>query len=647
VTSRRIRARSKPAALFAAATAIVVTFAMPQPAAAQPAQTAAQPPAGAPAIVVDPTELESVQEPDQQRSYDLTIGNVGDAPLQWHAAEDGDEQLRRPVRPTTPVQPLPPEPGGSSSFIGFPGFGARPGWTVEPEFPPTPPGQFTLTHSTQQAIVAGSSVACAARPGVRTHATGYLRHFTLADFGVASGFDVSSVSFGVATMVGMPQQITVNLYQLADPDGPFVYDNLDLIGTAATTVSEQTMTAVQVPVTGTAPAGSTLVVEVAAPDMARAGFFLGAHPAGQSADSYLRAAACGVPEPAATDDLGVPGTQLLLNVTGSAELTACEVTDGAPWVTIDPTSGTVAPDGSQVVSVTFDSTGLADGDVRETNLCLDSNDAARGRVEVPLRLAVRLFPAIDVTPGSLHVEQRPEEVTERVLALGNGGEASLEWEIGRAEGACDTPGDVPWLEVAPASGTTGAGGVSEVAVSFDSTGLAEQDLSARLCVASNDPDRPLVEVPVTLAVRGPACDQVITGVHPGPLTVTEGVTCLEPDSRVEGQVNVLDGAGLVATAAVIQGALSTFGATVVQLTASQVVGPISIRGTTGSASMIGTQVVGSVLVVQNQPTDGPLVISANWIVGSLFCTGNQPPPVDGGTPNTVVGGMKLDQCAGL
>lgn len=66
--------------------------------------------------------------------------------------------------------------------------------------------------------------------------------------------------------------------------------------------------------------------------------------------------------------------------------------------------------------------------------------------------------------------------------------------------ACQPPADIPWLSVDPTSGTTAPGGSSEVTVTLDSTGLADGTYQALLCVTSNDPANPLVEVPVTLEV---------------------------------------------------------------------------------------------------------------------------------------------------
>jgi hexosaminidase len=40
------------------------------------------------------------------------------------------------------------------------------------------------------------------------------------------------------------------------------------------------------------------------------------------------------------------------------------------------------------------------------------------------------------------------------------------------------------------------------------------------------------------------------------------------------------------------------------------------------------------------------LVSANQIGGALTCTGNQPPPVDNGLPNTV-SGPRSGQCAKL
>jgi hypothetical protein len=139
------------------------------------------------------------------------------------------------------------------------------------------------------------------------------------------------------------------------------------------------------------------------------------------------------------------------------------------------------------------------------------------------------------------------------------------------------------------------------------------------------------------------CDETIVGLHAGALTVTEGVTCLAAGARVLGEVNVLAGAGLVATAAVVQGPVSAVGAGRVELVFSQVTGPVLVSGSTGTVWLFASQVTGSVALFGN---GGSTTVAGNTVIGSLSCFGNEPPPVDNGLPNTATGG-KLGQCATL
>jgi hypothetical protein len=67
-------------------------------------------------------------------------------------------------------------------------------------------------------------------------------------------------------------------------------------------------------------------------------------------------------------------------------------------------------------------------------------------------------------------------------------------------GPCSSPADLPWLSVNPTAGTTIPGGTNPVDVTFDSTGIAVGTYDGVLCVNSNDPDEPIVEVPVQMEV---------------------------------------------------------------------------------------------------------------------------------------------------
>jgi hypothetical protein len=56
--------------------------------------------------------------------------------------------------------------------------------------------------------------------------------------------------------------------------------------------------------------------------------------------------------------------------------------------------------------------------------------------------------------------------------------------------------------VSPASGSLVPADASDSTVTFDATGLARGTYTGLLCVASNDPDTPVVEVPVSMRVTG-------------------------------------------------------------------------------------------------------------------------------------------------
>ena len=64
-----------------------------------------------------------------------------------------------------------------------------------------------------------------------------------------------------------------------------------------------------------------------------------------------------------------------------------DVPSDVPWLSENPTSGTVAPGSSQVVTVTFDSTGLALGEYL-ASLDIYSNDPDESLITLPVTLTV-------------------------------------------------------------------------------------------------------------------------------------------------------------------------------------------------------------------------------------------------------------------
>ena len=66
--------------------------------------------------------------------------------------------------------------------------------------------------------------------------------------------------------------------------------------------------------------------------------------------------------------------------------------------------------------------------------------------------------------------------------------------------SCSSPAEIPWISATPNTGTIPGHGATPVDVSFDSTGLATGIYTGTLCIESNDPIKPLVQVPVELNV---------------------------------------------------------------------------------------------------------------------------------------------------
>ncbi len=66
---------------------------------------------------------------------------------------------------------------------------------------------------------------------------------------------------------------------------------------------------------------------------------------------------------------------------------------------------------------------------------------------------------------------------------------------------CTAPEDIAWLSVSDTTGSLDEGEDTDVTVTFNSTGLALGEYEAVLCVESNDPANPVVEVPVNLTVQ--------------------------------------------------------------------------------------------------------------------------------------------------
>jgi plastocyanin len=179
----------------------------------------------------------------------------------------------------------------------------------------------------------------------------------------------------------------------------------------------------------------------------------------------------------------------------------CATPDTVPWLSISPDNGTVASgDPPASVDVTLDATALTAG-VYDANVCVHSNDAASDPVSVPVEFTVQGVPAINVDPTSLSGSAAAGASTTLPLAIGNTGDADLTWTADTASTTCATPDLVPWLSIAPNTGTVVMGDPpASVNVTLDATSLTPGVYNANVCVHSNDAASDPVSVPVEFTV---------------------------------------------------------------------------------------------------------------------------------------------------
>jgi IgA Peptidase M64 len=155
---------------------------------------------------------------------------------------------------------------------------------------------------------------------------------------------------------------------------------------------------------------------------------------------------------------------------------------------------------------------------------------------------------------------------------------------------------------------------------------------------------PVDEFAVTLLPASPACTRTITGRVQGPVTVTDGVTCLT-GATVTGAVVVSKGAGLVATDSTIAGPVRADRASAVELSRTDISGSVSVTGTAAVRLMGGT-VRGPVTVSGNQTPGSAPVVAGVTVRGSITCANNTPAPSNLGVSN-VASGPTTGQCAAM
>jgi streptogramin lyase len=103
------------------------------------------------------------------------------------------------------------------------------------------------------------------------------------------------------------------------------------------------------------------------------------------------------------------------------------------WLSEAPISGTVAAGGSDSITVTIDTTGLATGSYN-AEIIIASNDSDEASTTVPVTLEVSAgAPDITVSPTSYEVTLEPDTTEDYTLTISNEGGAELTYDISDQE----------------------------------------------------------------------------------------------------------------------------------------------------------------------------------------------------------------------
>lgn len=367
-------------------------------------------------VTVDPEEITSTQAPDETTTQTLTVGNAGGATLEWEFVDEAQGVISEQAEAGTggivsdysntqetgvySAEDFTVADGASLTEIYVPGF-----WN--------PPGSLTNATEISWRIYADEDGSPASSPENGDDA---LWAFDAAP--TAAGVDITdnNITLDVVEATGVAGELPAGTYWLS------VFPSINNAATSAD----------------------------------RWNWYQGGDGSGAPAQLIDPSNLFGA---GATDwtpltNLGVTFDALAYTLTG-------DVSCGADWVTLDPTSGATAPGEGTEVAVSLDSTGVEEG-TYTTQVCLSSNDPDEPLVTVPVTMTVEepeLFPMIGVTPESVESEQIADVTTEQNVTITNTGDADLVWELSEAESG---PAPVGSGEVSLPQGSDRSSGTTDV-----------------------------------------------------------------------------------------------------------------------------------------------------------------------------------------
>jgi hypothetical protein len=243
-----------------------------------------------------------------------------------------------------------------------------------------------------------------------------------------------------------------------------------------------------------------------------------------------------------TDTLQVGQTapfNMKVKNTGTATLTVA-FSPSAAWITTAPGPYNIAPGDSIIHAVTLSAASLTPA-VYNSSVISNTNDPAHLTITMPVQLRVTPPPPPNIvyTPASFTETINQGATITRSLVIKNTGIAggqSLIVTLTAIEGSLLVPpvddNSLPivasngnddnephvlndWLTITPALDTIAIGDSLVASVQMSATVVAPGSYTGHIALASNDPDTPNVNVPVSILVQsvGPNCNYIIGDVN--------------------------------------------------------------------------------------------------------------------------------------
>jgi len=186
---------------------------------------------------------------------------------------------------------------------------------------------------------------------------------------------------------------------------------------------------------------------------------------------------------------------ITISNTGDADLTF-NITnidfDNLDMLKIEPITGTVAPGGSQIITLSYDFNTIAKSQENayfEGSFIIESNDSNTSEIEITLsaELLYILAPVLSLDKDSSFIVSTGLEMIEDYITISNLGNADLTFEIKNIEFE-------DMLTITPLTGTVEAGVPQMITLSYDFANVNNGDYLGSFILVCNDPLQPETEI---------------------------------------------------------------------------------------------------------------------------------------------------------